>query len=166
MPQSATGVKNDNIHIARATDSEPDFLECIIMSYSELFLHRVGRTRSQLACQLTLKNSFVDPESSVPYAISVCLARSSALSMGETIRSTVKKAARLAVYDEIMMSVKNHHTPPTMRPERDLNMNKIIQIFLSLVPMQDMRRRESKRHCHYKERYSYFVTNISLYHLE
>lgn len=45
----------------------------------------------------TLKNSFVEPESRVPYAISVCLARSSALSIGETILSTVKKAARLAV---------------------------------------------------------------------
>lgn len=54
--------------------------------------------------------------------------------MGETILSTVKKAARLAVYEEIMMRVKNHHTPPTMRPERDLNMNKIMHIFLSLVP--------------------------------
>ena len=41
--------------------------------------------------------------------------------MGETIRSTVKKAARLAVYEEIMMRVKNHHTPPTIRPERDLS---------------------------------------------
>lgn len=46
---------------------------------------------------LTLKNSFVEPESRVPYAISVCFARSSALSIGDTILSTVKKAARLAV---------------------------------------------------------------------
>lgn len=92
--------------------------------------HSTGRTLDgeiefQEAYQLTLKNSFVEPESRVPYAISVCFARSSALSMGETIRSTVKKAARLAVYDEIMISVKNHQTPPTMRPERDLNRNKI-----------------------------------------
>lgn len=70
---------------------------------------------------LTLKNSLVDPESKVPYAISVCLARSSALSMGETILSTVRKAARLAVYDEMMIRVKNHHTPPTIRPDRDLH---------------------------------------------
>lgn len=69
---------------------------------------------------LTLKNSLVDPESSVPYAISVCLARSSALSMGDTILSTVRKAARLAVYEEMMISVKNHQTPPTIRPDRDL----------------------------------------------
>lgn len=68
----------------------------------------------------TLKNSLVDPASSVPYAISVCFARSSALSMGDTILSTVKKAARLAVYEEMMIKVKNHQTPPTMRPDRDL----------------------------------------------
>lgn len=35
--------------------------------------------------------------------------------MGESIRSTVRKAARLAVYEEIMMSVKNHHRPATIR---------------------------------------------------
>lgn len=74
-----------------------------------------------LFVDLTLKNSLVDPESSVPYAISVCLARSSALSIGETILSTVRKAARLAVYEEIIIRVKNHQTPPTIRPERDLN---------------------------------------------
>lgn len=71
----------------------------------------------------TLKNSFVDPASSVPYAISVCFARSSALSMGDTILSTVRKAARLAVYEEMMIKVKNHQTPPTMRPDRDLKAN-------------------------------------------
>lgn len=68
----------------------------------------------------TRKNSLVDPASSVPYAISVCFARSSALSMGDTILSTVKKAARLAVYEEMMIKVKNHQTPPTIRPDRDL----------------------------------------------
>lgn len=68
--------------------------------------------------------------------------------MGETIRSTVKKAARLAVYDEIMMSVKNHQTPPTMRPERDLNTNKIMHIFLSLMPRRE-RKRESERYHYY-----------------
>lgn len=31
--------------------------------------------------------------------------------MGESIRSTVKNAAKFAVYDDIMMSVKNHHIP-------------------------------------------------------
>ena len=50
----------------------------------------------------------------VPYEMSVCLARSSALSMGDTIRSTVRKAARFAVYELMMMRVKNHHVPPTI----------------------------------------------------
>lgn len=40
--------------------------------------------------------------------------------MGETILSTVRKAARLAVYEEMMMRVKNHQTPPTILPDRDL----------------------------------------------
>lgn len=40
--------------------------------------------------------------------------------MGDTILSTVRKAARLAVYEEMMIKVKNHQTPPTMRPDRDL----------------------------------------------
>lgn len=34
--------------------------------------------------------------------------------MGVIIRSTVRKAARLAVYEEIMINVKNHHTLPTI----------------------------------------------------
>jgi len=37
--------------------------------------------------------------------------------MGAIIRSTVRKAAKLAVYDEMMMSVKNHQMPPTIRVE-------------------------------------------------
>lgn len=37
--------------------------------------------------------------------------------MGVIIRSTVKKAAKLAVYEEIMISVKNHQMPPTIRVE-------------------------------------------------
>jgi hypothetical protein len=40
--------------------------------------------------------------------------------MGATIRSTVRNAARLAVYEEIRIRVKNHHTLPTIRPETDL----------------------------------------------
>ena len=69
----------------------------------------------------TLKKAFVEPESTVPYLISVCLARSSADSMGEFMRSTVRKAARLAVYELMTISVKNHQTLPTMRPDIDLN---------------------------------------------
>jgi hypothetical protein len=40
--------------------------------------------------------------------------------MGATMRSTVRNAARLAVYEEIRINVKNHHTLPTIRPETDL----------------------------------------------
>lgn len=45
----------------------------------------------------TLKKSCVDPELSVPYAISVCLIRSSGPSIGVSSFSMVRKAARLAV---------------------------------------------------------------------
>ena len=40
--------------------------------------------------------------------------------MGETILSTVRKAAKLAVYELIKMSEKNHHAIVTRRPDRDL----------------------------------------------
>jgi hypothetical protein len=52
------------------------------------------------------------------------LAKSSADSIGVSILSTVRKAARLAVYEEMMIKVKNHHTDPTMRPETDLQSTK------------------------------------------
>lgn len=52
----------------------------------------------------------------VPYFTSVCAAKSSGELMFVTMRSTVRKAAKLAVYDEIRISVKNHQTEPTMRP--------------------------------------------------
>ncbi len=42
---------------------------------------------------VTSKNVCVDPPRTTPYLISVCRARSSTLSMGVTIRSTVRKAA-------------------------------------------------------------------------
>ena len=64
---------------------------------------------------LTLKNVIVLPLSRVPYVMSVCPARSSAFSIGVIILSTVKNAARLAVYEEIIISVKNHQIPPTIR---------------------------------------------------
>lgn len=52
----------------------------------------------RIYCQfLTLKKVIVDPSLTAPYSILVCFARSSAESMGDSIRSTVKKAARLAV---------------------------------------------------------------------
>jgi len=57
----------------------------------------------------------VEPPLMVPYLISVCLARSLADSMGDIIRSMVRNDVRLAVYDEMMMSVKNHQMPLTIR---------------------------------------------------
>ena len=59
----------------------------------------------------------VDPPSRMPYEISLWSAKSSTDSIGAIMRSTVRKAARLAVYEEMMMSVKNHQMPPTMRVE-------------------------------------------------
>ena len=50
----------------------------------------------------------------MPYLITVCLLRSSAPSIGDTILSTVRKAARLAVYDDIIIRVKNHQTHATI----------------------------------------------------
>ena len=44
-----------------------------------------------------LKKPYVEPPSLDPYLIFVCLAKSSAPSMGDSILSTVKKAAKLAV---------------------------------------------------------------------
>ena len=75
----------------------------------------------------TLKNPIVEPPSTVPYFISVCFAKSSADSMGLCIRSTVRNAAKLAVYEEMMIRVKNHHTLPTMRPDNDLNHDDVIK---------------------------------------
>ena len=63
----------------------------------------------------TRKKSKVDPDPTEPYLIFVCLAKSSAEEMGESIALTVRKAAKLAVYEEIMINVKNHQSPATMR---------------------------------------------------
>lgn len=42
------------------------------------------------------------------------ITKSSADSMGLTMRSTVKKAAKLAVYELIRINVKNHHADATL----------------------------------------------------
>ena len=73
-------------------------------------------TLEKIFCYVfTRKKSSVDPDPTEPYLILVCLAKSSAEEIGESIRSTVRKAAKLAVYEEIMISVKNHHNPATIR---------------------------------------------------
>jgi hypothetical protein len=71
--------------------------------------------------KITLKNSLVVPLSTVPYCIVVCLAKSSADSIESTILSAVKKAAKLAVYELIIIKVKNHHALVTNLPEIDLS---------------------------------------------
>lgn len=68
-----------------------------------------------------LKNANVLPPSTAPYLILLCFARSSALSMVASIRSIVKKAAKLAVYDDNIINAKNHHIPATSRVETALN---------------------------------------------
>lgn len=84
--------------------------------------HHIFHTSTTSICYLfhwilTLKKSFVEPEFSVPYLILVCFAKSSALSIGDSIFVMVKKAAKLAVYEEIMIRVKNHHIQLTIRVE-------------------------------------------------
>lgn len=44
-------------------------------------------------------------------------AKSSALLIGEVIDSIVRNAAKLAVYDETIISVKNHHREAMVRVE-------------------------------------------------
>ena len=67
--------------------------------------------------KVTLKKADVDPPATAPYLILVCLARSSTPLIGVSILSTVRNAAKLAVYDETMINVKNHHIPATIRIE-------------------------------------------------
>ena len=45
--------------------------------------------------------------------------------MGDVSRLVVRKAARLAVYDEIMMSAKNHQAPVRMRALIDFGLKSI-----------------------------------------
>lgn len=65
----------------------------------------------------TLKNDIVDPLPNVPYLIFVCAAKSSAFSIGVSILLVVRTAAKLAVYDEMRISAKNHQIPVSNRVE-------------------------------------------------
>ena len=56
----------------------------------------------------TWKKVMVEPPCMVPYSMAVWSARSSTDSMGTSILCTVRKAARLAVYEEMMIRVKAH----------------------------------------------------------
>jgi len=72
----------------------------------------------------TSKKALLEPESRVPYLMRVCLTRSSADLIGVNMRSTVRKAAKLAVYVEMSISVKNHQELPAIRPDKDLQNNR------------------------------------------
>lgn len=47
-----------------------------------------------------------------------CLARSSKDSIGESRRDTVRKAAKLAVYEAMMMNPKSHQVAATNLPDK------------------------------------------------
>jgi hypothetical protein len=67
----------------------------------------------------------VEPPFRQPYLISLCFERPSTSSMGDFKRLVVRKAAKLAVYEEIMIRAKNHHTPVRMRALHDLGFKSI-----------------------------------------
>lgn len=46
-----------------------------------------------------------------------CPARSATVSIGATVLSTVRNAAKFAVYEDIIIRVKNHQIPPTILVE-------------------------------------------------
>lgn len=52
-----------------------------------------------------MKNASDEPPCKQPYGIFVCLLKSSALSIGISSLVTVKNAAKLAVYDDMRISV-------------------------------------------------------------
>lgn len=90
----------------------------------------------------TRKKAKVEPEPTKPYLIFVWLARSSTDEMGDSVRSTVRKAAKLAVYDEIIIIVKNHQMPATIRVDvalqsfhlyKDWNWRKMIKKWIFLL---------------------------------
>ena len=66
-----------------------------------------------------------------PNLILVCLTRSSALLIGDSILSIVRNAARLAVYDEIDRSVNSHQRAATICVETVLKgVLNVVAVFL------------------------------------
>ena len=78
----------------------------------------------------SLKKARVDPDSRQPYLILVCLARSSADSMGDSILSTVRNAAKLAVYEEVTTRMNSHHIVAMIRVDTDLCALKMLYVML------------------------------------
>ena len=50
-----------------------------------------------------------------------------------SILSTVRKATKFAVYDDIRINVKNHQTAPTILPDNDLIERQRIDIIVYIV---------------------------------
>ena len=71
-----------------------------LLLYTSIYVNKTEKHTYNHEKLLTLKNVWDDPLLLVPYSIFVCLAKSSALSISDTILSTVRKAARFAVYDD------------------------------------------------------------------
>ena len=57
---------------------------------------------------------------SIPYSILYCLLRSSKLPTGVSNLDTVRKAAKLAVYEAMMMNPNNHQVAATSLPDKFL----------------------------------------------
>lgn len=76
---------------------------------------------------ITLKNPKVEPPFTAPYLMTDWAAKSSALSILTSICSLVRKAAKLAVYEEVTISAKNHQKPTTNRV--DTALMKTFEIF-------------------------------------
>ena len=64
-----------------------------------------------------MRTIVLDPFSG-EYWILYCLERSSSDSTGVSRRETVRNAAKLAVYEAIMMKPNSHHVAATSRPDR------------------------------------------------
>lgn len=89
----------------------------------------------------TLKKLAVEPPFLAPYLMTCgfWLANSSTLRKATDFPSTVRKAARLAVYEETMIRVKNHQIPAAMRVDTALETkNKITRIVLDSVNSSDI----------------------------
>lgn len=61
----------------------------------------------------------VELPSNVPNWMERCAASSSIELIGVVIRSIVNNAAKLAMYDEMRINVKNHQTALTIRPDSE-----------------------------------------------
>lgn len=79
-----------------------------------------------IAVTLTLKKSNVDPDPWMPYFILSCLTRSSTEFIFVLSFSNVRNAARFAVYDDMVIRVKNHQALAKTRPESDLKKKETI----------------------------------------